>query len=125
MSAPSPWLSRFVRGEVHPFLCAHRQAAQAAGGRWFADHEARVSALAEWEARRNECLLQRAALPENKRRGRRAAGRVWANTCIPLDQDRAIRLKAWVPVELAKYSGPLPDFPLPPPPSDRDLSPDE
>jgi hypothetical protein len=120
------WRSRFVRDEVRPVLLQHRQAVLEARDRWLADHEERKRRLAAWEARRDEFLRQLAALPEDQRHGPEppAEGLVRVQGRVAVDDKTTMLVAGWGPPDLAEYSGPPVEYPLPPP-RNRDLSPDE
>jgi hypothetical protein len=133
------WLSRFVRDQVRPLLVQYRQTAQEALDRWLACQDERGREQQEWDARVSayERDLATAPAPEDLVRltddgnphepadpEPPGEGYAWGEPLVLLDNRSMVRVKGWMPLELRMDNGPPTEYPLPPP-SDRDLSPDE
>jgi restriction endonuclease Mrr len=144
-----PWLSRFVRAELRPWLVQHRQAALDGLGCWLARYSEQQGAKADFVARQNEYLRRltnewqsrvdqwRKERKRHDRRGLRNLERAWRARKPPGDDwdwreswidpaDRRLKpALGYVPPELSRDSQSfVDDLPLPPPPN-RDLRPDE
>jgi hypothetical protein len=136
-----PWISRFVRVELRPFLRQHQQAALGGLARWLARRDEQVRAEADWKAKQDEYLRRLAApwgdpwdgltrvLPIDPWDGQEPVAKGWTWCEDWRDSADGVGVlwpvRNWLPPELSEKSRPpLDDLPLPPP-RNRDLSPEE
>jgi len=127
-SDPPNWLARFVHTELRPLLVQRPQAALEALGRWLDSYDERMKQQAAWQARREEALRSLVNFvgppPKEYSDGPTPEGYVWLEPSAWLDEGSRTFVGGLFPEELRWDRKPTFEFPLPPP-TDRDLSPDE